>query len=107
MKLEIKDIEMNNEIYGFCIYSNRGNIYEYDDFGLHKRWVDGLNNILIRNKIKDIDNYKISKCLVGDSSYPVAEIKLENGITIYLEDGSPSWAKEENDKVFSSKRIRK
>jgi len=95
-----EEIEVNNNLYGFKILGNQG-CYSYDDLGFHRKWLDELKEILHRNHIYDSDNFTIAKCTVGDSSFPICEIVLNNGLNIYLESYSPHWAKEENDKKLN------
>lgn len=70
------------------------------EWGKEKYWEEQLSKIWKRKGIKT-KPFGIEKVEIGDASFPIVIIQLENGLRLYDEENCPPWAAEENDKILS------
>ena len=102
-KLNLNDyVEFYKESTNIRIYDTTGKIYPAKyEWGKSEFWIDETTKILsVRGlSLKQFDG--IDRVDIGDSSYPYTIIRFKNGVEIYAEGQSPSWAIEENDKILN------
>lgn len=73
---------------------------EYE-WGKSSYW-EYITILMLSKRNLSIEKFgSIKNVLIGDSSYPLNLIEFENGLEIYDEINSPSWAIEENDKLLN------
>ncbi|MBY6973069.1 UNVERIFIED_ORG: hypothetical protein B2H98_13165 [Clostridium botulinum] len=69
------------------------------EWGKEEYWNNQVSNILKRIGLEVI--FEIVDVCLGNASYPVNEIKLNNGLMIFDEENSPTWAKNKNNEILN------
>lgn len=102
-ELNLNDyIEFYNNSSNMRIYDITGKIYpEKYEWGKSEFWIDEATKILSTRGLSLKQFNGIDRVDIGDSGYPYTMIKFKNGVEIYAEGQSPSWAVEENNKILN------
>ncbi|NFE93701.1 hypothetical protein FDB52_02915 [Clostridium botulinum] len=69
------------------------------EWGKEEYWNNQVSNILKRIGLEGM--FEIVDVCLGNASYPVNEIKLNNGLMIFDEENSPTWAKNKNNEILN------